>query len=271
LQLGKKAHVQIQTSHGNINVELHCDIAMRTCWNFIELSQRGYYNNTSFHRLVPGFMVQGGDPTGTGTGGTSAWGNSFKDEFDNRIWHETRGVLSMANSGPNTNKSQFFITFAKTEHLNNMHSVFGRVVGGMATLDRIEAVGADSKEKPLGPITINEIVVFTNPVPEADAILMDEIKARMSARKRSSVRSALPGAVSAAVDPIPAGSKDSAVTAGRTAGVKATRKLDADEPVEAANDDAAVAAFLGHHSSQHQGSDLQAKKKAKGFGNFSSW
>lgn len=133
--------MQLQTSVGNLNVELHCDMAMRTSWNFLTLCKRGYYNNTKFHRLIPGFMVQGGDPTGTGMGGESAFnGRSFKDEFDTRLSHDTRGILSMANSGPCTNKAQFFITFKETKYLDNKHTVFGKVVGGLATLDRIEQV-----------------------------------------------------------------------------------------------------------------------------------
>ena len=111
-QLGKKGFVQLQTSLGNLNVEVHCDITPRTAWNFLTLCQRGYYNNMSVHRLVPGFMVQAGDPTGTGSGGSSAFGPvgkgiPFRDEFDTRVLHNARGVLSMANSGANTNGSQF--------------------------------------------------------------------------------------------------------------------------------------------------------------------
>lgn len=142
-QLGKKAFVQLQTNYGNLNIELQADRAMMTCWSFVTLCQRGYYTDTVFHRLIPGFVLQGGDPTGTGTGGHSAFPEQryFRDEFDDiRLIHDQRGVLSMANSGPNSNASQFFITFAPAPHLDRKHAVFGRVVGGMATLDRIENV-----------------------------------------------------------------------------------------------------------------------------------
>jgi peptidyl-prolyl cis-trans isomerase-like protein 2 len=266
-KLGKKAHAQIQTTHGNLNIELHCDMAQRTCWNFITLALKGYYNGTSFHRLVPGFMVQGGDPTGTGCGGTSAWGKAFKDEFDSRIWHDFRGVVSMANSGPHTNQSQFFITLGKAEHLNNMHSVFGKVVGGMSTLDRIESVGSDKKERPLAPISINEVVIFTNPLLEADEILADEIRNRIASRNRSSIRTALPSsnaATSANAGAAPAAEK---LQITQAAVPKASRKL---EEVSGEGDQEAISAFLGNHSG-HSSSDSLPKKKARGFGNFSSW
>jgi peptidyl-prolyl cis-trans isomerase-like protein 2 len=140
-QVGKKGYAQLQTTHGNLNVELHCDIAPRTAWNFLTLAERGYFDDMALHRLVPGFMVQGGDPTGTGAGGSSAFGGRpFRDEFDTRILHDTKGVLSMANSGANSNGSQFFMLFAAAKHLDLKHSVFGRVVGGLSTLDKIEEV-----------------------------------------------------------------------------------------------------------------------------------
>jgi peptidyl-prolyl cis-trans isomerase-like protein 2 len=141
--LGRKAFVQLQTTVGNLNLEIHCDIAMRTSWNFIALCNQGYYDGTVFHRLIPGFMVQGGDPSGTGSGGVSAFNGPFRDEFDSRLTHDARGIVSMANSGVNTNNSQFFITFKEAKHLDLKHAVFGRVVGGLVTLDRIEQVFTD--------------------------------------------------------------------------------------------------------------------------------
>lgn len=102
----KKGYVQLQTSLGNINIELHCDLVPLTCENFLVLCERGYYDNTIFHRLIPKFMIQGGDPTGTGTGGQSIFGTHFQDEFSLKLQHSGRGIVSMANSGPNTNGSQ---------------------------------------------------------------------------------------------------------------------------------------------------------------------
>jgi len=118
--------VTLHTSLGDIKVELHCDLAPLACENFLALCGTGAYDGTLFHRNIPGFMVQGGDPTGTGRGGTSIWGRKFKDEFAPTLRHSSRGVLSMANSGPDTNGSQFFITYAKAAHLNNLYTVFGK-------------------------------------------------------------------------------------------------------------------------------------------------
>lgn len=177
-------------------------MAMRTCWNFITLCKRGYYNGIKFHRLIPGFMVQGGDPTGTGTGGESAFSRvPFKDEFDTRLTHAARGTLSMANSGPNTNGSQFFITFKECKHLDLKHAVFGRVVGGLAVLDKIEQTGSDKRDRPLEDIEITQAIVFSDPIDEADQQLEDFIRKNMEARLANQVSAPLPGP-SAEIQPI---------------------------------------------------------------------
>ncbi|CAI5508430.1 unnamed protein product, partial [Closterium sp. Naga37s-1] len=165
----KKGYCRVHTSVGDLNVELHCDVVPRTCENFLTLAERGYYNGTVFHRCIRNFMIQGGDPTGTGKGGQSAWGKAFQDEFDSRLGHSERGVLSMANSGPHSNGSQFFVLFKSAPHLNYKHSVFGRVVGGMETLTAMERSAVDDKDRPLKPITIESITVFVNPYTEVDA------------------------------------------------------------------------------------------------------
>lgn len=103
--------MQIQTTLGNLNLEIHSDFVPQTAENFLGLCEKGYYDGVKFHRLIPGFMVQGGDPGGDGRGGESLWGAPFRDEFDSRLVHAGRGVLSMANSGKNSNRSQFFVTF----------------------------------------------------------------------------------------------------------------------------------------------------------------
>jgi len=118
-----KGYVQLRTSHGILNLELHVDVCPRTCDNFLQLVERGYYDNIPFHRLIRNFMLQGGDPTGTGNGGESCWGGKFADEISNKLRHEGRGVLSMANAGPNTNGSQFFITFKSAAHLDGKHTL----------------------------------------------------------------------------------------------------------------------------------------------------
>jgi cyclophilin family peptidyl-prolyl cis-trans isomerase len=121
----------IKTDKGDIHVKLFADKTPFTVNNFIFLSRQGFYDGTVFHRVISDFMAQGGDPTGTGTGGP---GYRFQDEFDPSLRHDKPGILSMANSGPNTNGSQFFITHLATPWLNNKHSVFGQVTDGMDVL-----------------------------------------------------------------------------------------------------------------------------------------
>ena len=191
--MDKKGYAQLQTTHGNINIELYCNWIHRTCYNFIELCRREYYDDCVFHRLVPGFCLQTGDPTGTGGGGESVWdGKPFRDERDSRLVHDSRGIVSMANSGPNTNQSQFFITLDKAPHLDYKHTIFGKVVGGMATIDRIEAIGSDKKEKPLQEVKLLKAIVFTNPIEEADRLLIEDIKKNIKKRLESTSGSALP-------------------------------------------------------------------------------
>jgi len=155
-----------------------------TAENFLTLCDSNAYAGTKFHRLIPGFMLQGGDTTrGDGTGGQSCWGESFKDEFDSRLLHTGRGVVSMANSGKNTNKSQFFLCFRACRHLDNVHSVFAKVVGGNAVLDRMESEPRNSKtDKPLNDMTIVKTEVFSNPLTEATTMLENLIKERQDAR-----------------------------------------------------------------------------------------
>lgn len=164
----KKGYVRLQTTHGDLNIELHCDIAPRTCENFITLCERGYYNGVAFHRNIRNFMIQGGDPTGTGRGGESIWGKPFKDEVNSKLLHSGRGVVSMANSGPHTNGSQFFILYKSANHLNFKHTVFGGVVGGLTTLSAMENVPVDDDDRPLEEIKIIEVEVYVNPYAESD-------------------------------------------------------------------------------------------------------
>ncbi|XP_021751391.1 peptidyl-prolyl cis-trans isomerase CYP65-like [Chenopodium quinoa] len=164
----KKGYIQLHTSHGDLNIELHCDIAPRTCENFITLCEKGYYNGVIFHRNIRNFMIQGGDPTGTGKGGESIWGKPFKDEVNSKLLHSGRGVVSMANSGPHTNGSQFFIMYKSAKHLDYKHTVFGMVVGGMTTLTTLEKVPVDDADRPLEEIKINRVSIFVNPYAEPD-------------------------------------------------------------------------------------------------------
>uniref|UniRef100_A0A674N1X5 RING-type E3 ubiquitin-protein ligase PPIL2 n=1 Tax=Takifugu rubripes TaxID=31033 RepID=A0A674N1X5_TAKRU len=171
----KKGYVRLHTNKGDLNIELHCDKVPKAGENFIGLCKKGYYDGTVFHRSIRNFMIQGGDPTGTGTGGESFWGKPFKDEFRPNLSHSGRGVLSMANSGPNTNKSQFFITFRSCPYLDRKHTIFGRVVGGFEALTAMENVESNPKtDKPKSEIKILSTSVFVDPYEEADAQITAE-------------------------------------------------------------------------------------------------
>jgi peptidyl-prolyl cis-trans isomerase-like 3 len=132
-----------------LQIELYCDTVPRTTFNFLALAASGYYTGTIFHRNIKGFMLQGGDPTGGGKGGASIWGGKFADEIHPDNKHTSRGIVSMANSGPNTNGSQFFITYARHPHLDNNYTVFGKVIDGLDTLDAIERTPCSDKNRPL--------------------------------------------------------------------------------------------------------------------------
>ena len=143
----------IQTNHGRIQLELYPDDAPKTVDNFVKLARDGFYDGVVFHRVIPDFMVQGGDPTGTGSGGP---GYTFEDEPNDR--RVVRGALAMANSGPNTNGSQFFIVTAEAcPWLDGKHTVFGRVVEGMDVVDAISALPKDARDRPIEPVVIERV------------------------------------------------------------------------------------------------------------------
>lgn len=146
--------VVLETSMGNITVELYWNQAPKTCSNFAELARTGYYNNCKFHRIIKDFMIQGGDPTGTGRGGSSIYGGQFEDEINEQLKHTGAGILSMANSGPNTNGSQFFITLAPTQWLDGKHTIFGRVSDGIVTVNRMAMVETDKSDRPTEDVVI---------------------------------------------------------------------------------------------------------------------
>ena len=143
----------LHTSEGAIELELYPDDAPKTVENFVKLSKDGFYDGVIFHRVIPDFMIQGGDPTGTGMGGP---GYEFEDEFNQHP--VARGALAMANAGPNTNGSQFFIVTAEaTPWLDGKHTVFGRVTSGMDVVDRISDADRDANDRPRTPITIDSV------------------------------------------------------------------------------------------------------------------
>ncbi|EMC95384.1 hypothetical protein BAUCODRAFT_140541 [Baudoinia panamericana UAMH 10762] len=151
--------VILHTTLGDITIALFPETP-RTNKNFSELARTGKYDGVIFHRIIPGFMIQGGDPTGSGRGGSSIYGAKFEDEIVPSLRHEDKGTLSMANAGPNTNGSQFFITLGPTPHLNGKHTVFGHVVQGMDVVDKLGAVRTDASDRPLQEVKIMRCDVF---------------------------------------------------------------------------------------------------------------
>ena len=146
----KKYRAHMETDKGTMVIELFADKTPKTVNNFVFLSREGYYDGVIFHRVISNFMAQGGDPTGTGTGGP---GYKFGDEFHPSLRHDKLGILSMANAGPNTNGSQFFITHGPTPHLDNRHSVFGQVVEGLDVLMSIPQRDPNNRSAPAVKIT----------------------------------------------------------------------------------------------------------------------
>ena len=149
-------HAFIETSFGNIEIELFEDKAPITTANFIKLCEKGFYNNVIFHRVIPNFMVQTGDPKGNGTGDP---GYTIKDEFGIGPKHNKPGILSMANSGPNSGGSQFFITTVATPWLDGKHAIFGQVVKGQDIVEKISKVNRNFQDRPLNPIIIKKITI----------------------------------------------------------------------------------------------------------------
>ena len=153
-----------ETSMGTFEAELYAKECPETAWNFINLAEGrqesvrkgNYYDGLNFHRVIAGFVIQGGCPRGDGTGGP---GYKFGDEFDENLRHDGAGVLSMANAGPGTNGSQFFVTLAATPHLDGRHSVFGKVVKGMDIVNKIGAVQTGPGDRPLKPVVMQSVTI----------------------------------------------------------------------------------------------------------------
>jgi len=159
-----RATAVFETNMGTFEAELYAKECPETVWNFINLvegrqetdRQGNFYDGLSFHRVIEGFMIQGGCPQGTGTGGP---GYSFNDEFDGSLRHSGEGVLSMANAGPGTNGSQFFVTLGPTPHLDDRHSVFGKVIKGMDVVSKIGTVQTGPMDKPAEPVVMESVTI----------------------------------------------------------------------------------------------------------------
>ena len=141
----------METTQGIIELKLMPKVAPKACENFTKLAAKKYYDNLTFHRVIKEFMLQGGDPTGTGAGGESIWGKPFQDECVESVTFNKPGILAMANSGPNTNGSQFFITTVETPWLNQNHTIFGEVTKGMNVVSKIEGIETTLQDKPVTP------------------------------------------------------------------------------------------------------------------------
>ena len=191
-KLKKKGYVRMHTSLGILDIELHCDYAPRTTYNFLGLCKDGKYNKSLFHRNIPGFMIQTGKPPVSSDNSTnndescSIWKKPFKDEFHTKLSHGEKGILSMANSGPNTNGSQFFITYKNCTYLDNKHSVFGNVIEGKDVLSAMEQIPTydhgKKKDRPREDIFITKIDILVNPVDEA--ITLEESRVLQNYEKR---------------------------------------------------------------------------------------
>ena len=152
----KNRIVRMETNKGVIRIEMFEDKAPITTKNFIDLATKGFYDGVIFHRVIDGFMIQGGDPTGTGRGGP---GYKLPDEFHPDLKHDGAGILSMANAGPNTGGSQFFITLGPTPHLNNRHAVFGKVIEGLDVVKAIGKMSTNAADRPLEDVVMKKVTI----------------------------------------------------------------------------------------------------------------
>jgi len=154
-----KEIVVMETNMGAIELAMYGAEAPKTVENFVKLAQKGYYNGITFHRVIDNFMIQGGDPTGTGAGGESIYGAKFEDEINPKLKFDHAGILAMANAGPNTNGSQFFITVAPTPWLDMHHSVFGEVTEGYEVVRKISEVARGAQDRPLKEVRVNSVKI----------------------------------------------------------------------------------------------------------------
>ena len=255
----QKGYARLSTNLGDLNIELYPEHAPKAVWNFIQLSKRGYYKGVQFHRNIRNFMIQGGDPTGTGRGGQSCWGKSFADEFEGPLTHDSRGVVSMANKGKDTNTSQFFILYRAATHLNRKHTIFGRVIEDVDILKRLEDVPVEDKNRPTSRCEIEDIVVYVDPFEEFLKQRSDQEAAE--ARKEEIKREG--------------GTEDDRTT-------WTGKRIRANGKVDDAGEDTGVGKYLKQAQVQDEDEiwgewdepeppPTKKVKKGGGFGNFDSW
>ena len=264
-RIKQKGYVRMETSLGELTLELYPEYAPKAVWNFIRLAQKGYYDGIKFHRNIRNFMIQGGDPTGTGRGGSSIWGKNFDDELLSPFKHDTRGMLSMANKGKNTNSSQFFITYRKVPHLDGKHTIFGKVVDSDATLKALEAAEVGEGDRPVEDIMVEKVVVYADPFGE----FQKERKATEHTERQQEERRQ-----EGADDDSRTTWTGKRIRADGTVenggiGVGKYLKARTVEPLASANDEDEILEFIDEEPDTGP-----ARKKAKGsggFGNFDSW
>jgi peptidyl-prolyl cis-trans isomerase-like protein 2 len=253
-----KGYARIETNLGSLNIELQTETAPRAVWNFVHLAKKGYYNGVAFHRNIKNFMIQGGDPTGTGKGGTSIWGKNFQDEFDGPLTHDARGIMSMANKGKNTNSSQFFITYKPAKHLDRKHTIFGRVVGGLDVLQRLESAPVGASDRPIDDIVMENVVVFVDPFEEFQKQKLEQDEAE---KEKAEIKKQ-------------GGTEDDKTT-------WTGKRIRSDGTVMRGEQSGGVGKYLkapvdtniGKVAQDDEGFDEPVKKKVKsrGFGNFDGW
>ncbi|KAL4998689.1 hypothetical protein BDV10DRAFT_194220 [Aspergillus recurvatus] len=271
----QKGYARISTTSGDINLELHTEYAPKAVWNFIKLAKKGYYKDVTFHRNIKGFMIQGGDPTGTGRGGESIWGKYFNDEFEGPLKHDSRGTLSMANKGKNTNSSQFFIAYRALPHLNLKHTIFGHVIDdptpSSPTLNKLETHPVNpTTNKPTPDIRIIDVTVFIDPFEE---FLKQKKQSEQSAEDDANKTAENDG------DSARRAEDDQVTWTGKRVRGSGTREEDSSAGVGKY-----LKAALSERATQDEGEIVEivdeepvsepAKKKLKGgggFGDFSSW
>jgi peptidyl-prolyl cis-trans isomerase-like protein 2 len=248
---------------GSLNLELYCDKAPKTCYNFLMLARAGKYDDCLFHRLVPGFMVQTGDPTGTGSGGESHWGTPFRDEYDMRgaAKHDSRGIVAMANKGAGTNTSQFYVTFKATPNLDNKHTVFGKLVGGDDVLNALEKLPRkDGTERPAKPVRITEVIIHQDPFEAYKTRLARKLARRAEAQDDSKKQPDKTQGDDINWFGVKVGTGDSAFGGGAV-GVGVGKYLSVKRPLDQVTPGVQV---------NDVGDDAKKKRKI-GFGNFDSW
>jgi len=260
----QKGYVRVETSLGDLTLELYPEYAPKAVWNFIRLAQKGYYDGIKFHRNIRSFMIQGGDPTGTGRGGSSIWGKNFDDEFLSPLKHDSRGVLSMANKGKNTNSSQFFITYRKVPHLDGKHTIFGKAIDSDATLKALEAAEVGEGDQPVEDIMLEKVVVYVDPF----EVFQNERKATENAERQQEERRQ-------------GGADDDNKTTWTGKRIRADGTVDRDsagvgkylkarlaEAPASMNDEDEMVEFI---EEEPDPGPARKKAKAAGFGNFEGW